>query len=152
MKLSNRKQLLSEADITLKSLLTEAPGVLLRQGPEIRNMGQIARNIEDSRKDAIQKVDANSAVELSNEMTKALSEVLVGKKLGGKTPYSGSPVKSVRAVAQKNFGFSDRSSQKISEFLPLSSMDVSVTIKFENGKTKKFTYIDDVIRLFFRNQ
>ena len=152
MKLSTRKQLLSEADITLKSLLTEAPDVLSRQGPEIRNMGQIARNIEDSRKDAIKQIDANSAAKLSDEMTKALSSVLVGKKLGGKTPYSGSPVKSVKAVAQKDFGFSDRSSQKISEFLPLRSMDVSVAIKFENGKTKKFAYIDDVIRLFFANQ
>ena len=144
MKLSNRKQLLSEADVELKRIkrLNEAP----QNSREVTNMSKIVMSAEQDITDIVEKASMDIASKASAELTKLLSSALIGKKSG---QTENSPLKSVRAVAGKFTGrFSDRSSQKISEYLPLRSMDISVTLKFENGKVKKYS-IDDVIQLFF---
>ena len=125
-----------------KKPLNEAP----QNSREVTNMSKIVMSAEQDITDIVEKASMDIASKASAELTKLLSSALIGKKSG---QTENSPVKSVRAVAGKFTGrFSDRSSQKISEYLPLRSMDISVTLKFENGKVKKYS-IDDVIQLFF---
>ena len=125
-----------------KKPLNEAP----QNSREVTNMSKIVMSAEQDITDIVEKASMDIASKASAELTKLLSSALIGKKSG---QTENSPVKSVSAVAGKFTGrFSDRSSQKISEYLPLRSMDISVTLKFENGKVKKYS-IDDVIQLFF---